>query len=32
LAAVLDELRSTSAQNRRGNLALVRTMTEKGGA
>jgi hypothetical protein len=31
LATVLDKLRSTSAQNHRGNLALVRTMTEKGG-
>lgn len=32
LAALLDELRSASAHGRRGGLALVRTMTEKGGA
>ena len=32
LVALLDKLRSTSARGRRGGLALVRTMTEKGGA
>lgn len=32
LAALLDKLRSASAHGRRGGLALVRTMTEKGGA
>jgi hypothetical protein len=32
LAAMLEKLRSTSAQGRRGGLALVRTMTEKGRA
>jgi hypothetical protein len=32
LAAMLDKLRSASARGRRGGLALVRTMTEKGGA
>jgi len=30
LATLLDELASASARGRRGNLALVRTMTEKG--
>jgi hypothetical protein len=32
LAGLLDKLRSASARGRRGGLALVRTMTEKGGA
>jgi hypothetical protein len=32
LAALLDKLRSASAHGRRGALALVRTMTETGGA
>jgi hypothetical protein len=32
LASLLDKLRSVSARGRRGGLALVRTMTEKGGA
>jgi hypothetical protein len=32
LAALLDKLRSASARGRRGGLAVVRTMTEKGGA
>ena len=32
LAALLDKLRSASARGRRGGLALVRTMAEKGGA
>jgi hypothetical protein len=32
LTSVLDKLRSASAQGRRGRLAVVRTMTEKGGA
>ena len=32
LASLLDRLRSASAQGRRGNLAVVRTMTEKGDA
>ena len=32
LAALLDKLRSASARGRRGNLAVVRTMTENGGA
>jgi hypothetical protein len=32
LVSVLDKLRSDSARQRRGNLKLVRTMTEKGGA
>jgi hypothetical protein len=32
LAALLDRLRSASARGRRGELALVRTMPEKGGA
>jgi hypothetical protein len=32
LAGLLDKLRSASAGGRRGNLSLVRTMTEKGGA
>ena len=32
LAALLDKLRSASGRGRRGGLALVRTMTEKGGA
>jgi hypothetical protein len=32
LAAMLEKLRSASARGRRGGLALVRTMTEKGGA
>jgi hypothetical protein len=31
-AAALATLRSASARGRRGNLALIRTMTEKGGA
>jgi hypothetical protein len=31
LVSVLDTLHKGSAQQRRGNLALVRTMTEKGG-
>jgi hypothetical protein len=30
LAALLEKLRSASARGRRGGLALVRTMTEKG--
>jgi hypothetical protein len=30
--SLLDKLRSTSARNRRGRLALVRTLTEKGDA
>lgn len=32
LADILDKLRAAAAQGRRGNLALVRTMTKKGGA
>jgi hypothetical protein len=32
LASALDTLHRASAQGRRGNLALVRTMTQKGGA
>jgi hypothetical protein len=32
LTSLLDKLRSASAQGRRGRLAVVRTMTEKGGA
>jgi hypothetical protein len=32
LATLLDKLRSASARGRRGGLASVRTMTEKGGA
>jgi hypothetical protein len=32
LAAMLDKLRSASARGRRGGLAVVQTMTEKGGA
>jgi hypothetical protein len=32
LAALLDKLRSASARGRRGGLALIRTMAEKGGA
>ena len=32
LATLLDRLRSASAYGRRGGLALVRTMTDKGGA
>jgi hypothetical protein len=32
LAALLDKLGSASARGRRGRLALVRTMSEKGGA
>jgi hypothetical protein len=32
LVNVLDTLHKGSAQERRGNLALVRTMTQKGGA
>ena len=32
LAALLDKLRAASARCRRGGLALVRTMTDKGGA
>jgi hypothetical protein len=31
LAAQLEKLRSASARGRRGSLALVRTMTNKGG-
>ena len=31
LGALLEKLRSASAQGRPGGLALVRTMTEKGG-
>jgi hypothetical protein len=31
LAGLLDKLRSASPRGRRGGLALVRTMTEKGG-
>ena len=31
LATLLDKLASASARGRRGGLALVRTMTEKGG-
>jgi hypothetical protein len=30
LSALLDKLRSASAQGRRGRLAVVRTLTEKG--
>ena len=32
LTALLDKLHAASARGRRGGLALVRTMTEKGGA
>jgi hypothetical protein len=32
LAAVLEKLHSASARGRRGHLAMVPTMTEKGGA
>ena len=32
LAVMLEKLRSVSARGRRGGLAVVRTMTEKGGA
>ena len=32
LAALLEKLRSASAGGRRGGLALVQTMTAKGGA
>ena len=32
LAAMLHKLRSTAAQGRRGRLAVVRTLTERGGA
>jgi hypothetical protein len=32
LSALLDKLRAVSARSRRGGLAVVRTMTEKGGA
>jgi hypothetical protein len=32
LAALLDKLRSASTRGRHGGLAVVRTMTEKGGA
>jgi hypothetical protein len=32
LASLLDKLRSASAQNRRGRLAVVRTMSDRGGA
>jgi hypothetical protein len=32
LAALLEKLRSASARRRRGGLALVRTMTQEGGA
>jgi hypothetical protein len=31
LVTLLDKLASASARGRRGRLALVRTMTEKGG-
>jgi hypothetical protein len=32
LAALLDKLRLSSARGRRGVLAVVRTLTEEGGA
>jgi hypothetical protein len=32
LTGLLDKLRSASGRGRRGRLALVRTMTKKGGA
>jgi hypothetical protein len=32
LATLLDKLRAASARGRRGGLAMVRTMTDKGGA
>jgi hypothetical protein len=32
MAGLLDKLRSASAGGRRGHLAVVREMTEKGGA
>jgi hypothetical protein len=32
LTSLLDKLRSASAQGRRGRLAVVGTLTEKGGA
>jgi hypothetical protein len=32
LVSLLDKLRTASAQRRRGGLAVVRTMTKKGGA
>jgi hypothetical protein len=32
LSALLDKLRLASAQGRRGRLAVVRTLTERGGA
>ena len=32
LSTMLDKLRAVSARGRRGGLAVVRTMTEKGGA
>jgi hypothetical protein len=32
LASLLEKLHSTSARGRRGGLAVVRTMTEKGSA
>jgi hypothetical protein len=32
LISLLDKLRSASARGSRGGLAVVRTMTEKGGA
>jgi hypothetical protein len=32
LASLLEKLRSVSASGRRGNLALVKSMTKKGGA
>ena len=32
LTSLLDKLRSAAAQNRRGRLAVVRTLSEKGGA
>jgi len=32
LASLLDKLRSAQARNRRGRLAVVRTMSDKGGA
>jgi hypothetical protein len=32
MVALLDKLHSASASGRRGRLAVVRTLTEKGGA
>jgi hypothetical protein len=32
VASLLDKLRTASAQGRRGRLAVVRTLTAKGGA